>query len=360
MSVLQDSYLYDDYCGEVLPARSQHARARELATKLGVPARTEPCAGLAETLCRVQGLNDCAGDDVFDSFVVRCGVNNPQKCRRAGEEVASWQQDPRRQHVYSPADRALLRRVASQRGTPRKRDALTCVERRGHRALCSSDNCFYRDGDCFPPVVSCGDDDARRVLLDALLRKQPNLLRLSGNARRRLEQHVAALSPAALCQVWPDFFPAAATPAVKGGAVARLNTLVGLVLDKKDTLTTSRLRAALEDVDVDLGPTADVFAAALNAIIAAVSTQAPWWFYFLAYPTGREAFQNMLSGGVSGELFKLSLLMTGMKGNFLFDDVNGLLDKIPVSQNPYIQTAASTITGILLRQLSGRFKKSTT
>lgn len=355
MSVLQDQYLYDTYCGEVLPAREQHARIRQLATKLGVEEQQDACEGLAQRLCRA--TSPCDGL-AWDSVNVQCGRNEPE-CVSARSEMQTWARQPRREHSFSPDDRAYVRRIAKQRGTPRQRAQLTCAERHGHQALCIKDpDCaMNQNGECVMQVsTTCRDTEvARRVLLDALLRRQPNLMELSGNARRRFVANIENMSEADICKVWDEFFPLP-TKTPKGNAPRRLKALTAMVLSPEDTLEPETLQRWVRQLDIDLGVTAATFAAVFNAVSAAVSTQAPWWFYFLFYPTGREAFRDMLRGTTSGELLKLSLFLTGMKGNYLFNDIYGLFDTIQISENPYIQSLASTLSGILLRQIGNKTK----
>lgn len=361
MSVLEDQYLYDTYCGSVLPPPEQQARIRKLAENLSVPIDEDPCLGIAKRRCRVNRL--CENNDTYDSVEVQCG-DQPPECISATAELQNWQRVPKREYAFSPKDRAIVRRIKKQRGTPRERAKLTCVERRGHQTLCEEKpSCVFdeasRDCEVRGDVTSCEETLAREVLLDELLRKQPNLLELSGNARRKIANNIQSLTPIEICRAWEEFFPVVPLlEKTSDNVSARLNAITAMILSPEDTIDTKDIQKLFHRWDVDLGRTAPTFVAILNAIVAAVSTQAPWWFYFTAYPSGRQAFESMMQG--QGEILKLSLLLSGMSGNILFQDIPGLLSNVSITNNESINALVPTLSGILVRQIGNVINKKST
>jgi hypothetical protein len=368
MSVVQDQYLYDEYCGSALPPPMARGRARELATRLGVSELEDICSGLQNNICRVtvdDGDRVCPDARDMDTVVVRCG-KKPAYCVSAQNLMTEWQRTPRTKHFYSPKSRQMVEVVQKRRGTPKARKQLTCVERRGNAALCNENPSCYierpsmawldRMSDCKPYVTKSCHDDAyvnRQVLLDAVLRAQQETP--SGNFRRRIERNIDLMTETEICQAISGFYPSFDTEAI--GSVKKLNAVTKAVLGQTDMLTAKTLQEYAYDSDITLSPSAaHALTAGFNAISAALSTQAPWWFYFIAYPSGRAALKDILSDSKSGQVFALSLLMTGMKGNWIFDDVMGLLDHVKISDYALVQNLASTVSGVLLRQISNKLK----
>jgi hypothetical protein len=370
MSVINDDYLYHEYCTAPLPPPMAHGRARELASRLGVPEKTDICTGLHERVCRVSvedGDRMCPGAQDLDNVVVRCG--NAVSCRSAGDLVREWKAKPDAQERFSPKHRELVRQTFKWRGTPKARSKLTCVERRGNAELCEENSlCFVEDAagpaflqrlnDCkaYAPT-ECVPGISRALLLDAVLRM--HTASLSGNFRRRLERNIDAMADKEVCQALQGFYPPKKAVTAQG-LIKQVNGLAQLVLGESNMLDAETLQAWAEEADVDLkAKTAGLLAAAFNVASAGLSLKAPWWFYFSMYPSGRAAFQDILSDRAAGHILKLTLLLTGMKGNIFFNDIEGLLDKIPLGNstyNGYASIAASALLSVLGSKLKNKSK----
>ena len=356
MSVINDDYLYSDYCASPTRPEISAPRARELANRVGVPPNVDICTGLSQRLCRVQ-QDACPDSSTYDTIGTTCGTQ--RTCISAGKLIEKWKTDHDDYARYSPRDRIIVKQTLKKRGTPKARAKLTCAERRGNTMLCDENplcktvtkgyEFLGQTADCVPKQPLC----SRFILLDAILRtldEDP-----SGNMKRRIEQNIKILKTDAVCAAIEGFYPSKRFPV---DATNQLNTLASSILGKSDTLDTEALQSIANSAGIEVLPkTAILLTTAFNAASAALAVNAPWWLYFTAYPSGRDALRDILSDSASGQVFKLSLIMTGVKGNWIFEDQKGLLDSINLfNSHPIIGSLASTLTGVLLRQLSSKLK----
>lgn len=358
-----NEYLYEQYCTQLTRPRDFFPQAQELARRLGatdVSSVDTVCEFIDNNKCRV--INDqsetvCPGQATEHTVVLKCGQDEPvcHDRKLLQEQVA------RRPDLALRLGPKQLRHLHTARDDPNS----SCFERRGSRQFCSANpQCEYTEpgwwrrnmlgyqDDCqVRQQVSsseCGiivDQD--NVIMDMYLRfMEARNADVSRRLKARVRANLQSMSFDAKCALIKRHQSIPISD--------RLQALATMILG------TDVIRAEQLSQHVSMDPnTLHTLTVALNLASAALVSSAPWWLYLTLYPSGRTILKQILNNERAGQLFLVSLLLTGVKGNWIFQDLNGLLDYVDftilkdwLSNVPVdVEAAAKTMVGLLTRKL---------
>jgi hypothetical protein len=363
MLLKMNEYLYEDYCAQPTRPREWLSQAQHLAWRLGakdVSSVDKVCDFIQNNTCRItndQSESVCAGEATEHTVVMQCGTQ-PARCY---DRKTLQQQVAREPAVKLQLGPKQLRLLNTDRSDPNS----SCFERRGSRQFCAANQqCEYTEASRWQKFMLGRQDDCQvkqqvsmshcgtivdqdNVIIDMFLRfMEARNVNVSRRLKAQVRANLQYMSPEAKCALIKKHQP---VPVHK-----RLNALATMILGT-DVIRAEQLS---DHVDMDSN-TLQNLTAALNLASAALVSSAPWWLYLTLYPSGRTILQQVLNNDRAGQLFVISLLLTGVKGNWIFEDLNGLLDYvdfttvkewlsfIPVD----VEATAKTLVGLLTRKL---------
>jgi hypothetical protein len=359
-----NEFLYDEYCTQLAPPRVLFRDAQQLAERLADrPADTvdQVCDIIRTHTCRVsndQAESTCPGATA-DTVVLQCGQDAPQ-CYTRQELLTKVAQNPYVRLQLGPKQMRKLNNM-------RRESNASCFERRGSRQFCQENSqCEYTTPNFWERWLGYGSDcqvqsseqakpctelmDQDNIIMDLFLRfMDARNVEVSRRLKQKVRANLKVLTFDQKCELIKKHQVVA--PHKQATSVA------ALLLGPDDLITINMLPQKLQRI-VDPSTLQNLIAL-LNLTSAALVINAPWWLYLTLYSSGRVILWQVLNNQHAGRMFVLSMLLTGMKGNWFFKDLQGLFDYIDLSiiqdwlsNVPIdIKAVATTVAGVLVRKM---------